>query len=192
MNKVEHLKIRMKKGSESAWNYILQKGVFFPAKSGMSVREFLNVSLAFDDDFIDSTVRTIFLNNSPVDDIDDAFLKEGDRMALGSAMPGLVGIVMGRDNPFKSFRSDISAHAEEKTDDRQPISISMKIFSVLAVKSGADLLKRGVSIDAQVLSAFLSEKIGDIVAIDGMDQDGLLERLSDTRDNISLQATFSK
>ena len=116
------LNIHMKTESISGWNFLLQKGFTLQGHAGMSVRAFLQESLGYENCLIDESVRTIFLNSSPVDDIDGAHLKEGDRVALGSAMPGLVGICMGRDNPYKDFRSDISVKEENIAESAVQIS----------------------------------------------------------------------
>jgi len=173
-----------------SWYYPLQRGVCMDGMSGMSVREFLHEVLRFDDAYIEGTVRTIFLNNSPVDNIDETHLKDGDRMALGSAMPGLVGIVMGRDNPFKSFRSDISAKDGGQAADRRPITVSVKLFSTLAVESGAAILKRGVSVDARLLADFLADKTDSIIEIDGMDGEAFVASLRERDGNVPVCVEF--
>ncbi|WP_229593702.1 hypothetical protein [Pseudodesulfovibrio sediminis] len=167
----------MNKDALSAWYYVLQKGFALQGYSGMSVRNFFLHVLQYEEGFIEESVRTIFLNNSPVDDIDSVFLKEGDRMALGSAMPGLVGIVMGRDNPFKSFRSDISVHDAQADGADIPITISMKIFSTLAVETGRALLERGLDVDAEILAAFLHENKQHINSVNNMSGQEFVDKL---------------
>lgn len=172
------------------WNYILQKGFALDGVSGTSVREFLHEGLGFDDGFIDSTVRTIFLNNSPVDDLDHTYIKNGDRMALGSAMPGLVGIVMGRDNFYKSFRSGIEVKDHSRVD-AAPARLAMKVFSTLAVESGRGLLARGILVDAAVLAEFLRGKKAQIVEAGGLDADGFLARLDSLSGDVAIRVTFA-
>jgi hypothetical protein len=172
------------------WNYILQKGFALHGVSGTSVRQFLHEALGFDDEFIDSTVRTIFLNNSPVDDLDHTYIKDGDRMALGSAMPGLVGIVMGRDNFYKSFRSGIEVKDHSRAD-AAPARLDMKVFSTLAVESGRGLLARGILVDAAVLAAFLREKKAQIIEAGGLNADGFLARLDGMDGDVPIRVTFA-
>lgn len=157
-NNIESIEIPMDQAAVSDWNYLLQKGFALKGMSGMSVREFLHQQLEFDDEFIESEVRTVFLNFSPVDNLDETHIKDGDKMALGSAMPGLVGIVMGRDNFYKSFRSGIAAKADEAGAEQVPVTLSVKVFSTLAVASGRKILERGILIDAAVLATFLKGK----------------------------------
>lgn len=159
MNNASHMTIRMKIDSRTAWNTLLQRGFYLSGPAGKSVREFLVKAFNYEDCFIDETVRTVFLNSSPVDDINTAHVKEGDRLALGSAMPGLVGICMGRDNPYKEFRSGIACHADEADDSSGgTIRVFAKIFSSLAVETGEDILRRGIEVNASHLANLLEEQ----------------------------------
>lgn len=149
----------MQSESRSAWNFILQKGFWVVGPEGKSVRDFLKITLGFDDTILDERVRTIFVNNSPVDSIDTVYVEDGAKLALGGAMPGLVGIVMGRDNPYKNFRSGISCHETEATmKGVQRVRVFLKVFSTLAVETGSDILARGIELKANVLKDFLVQK----------------------------------
>ena len=191
MNNIAYMDIFVKADAGRGWFHPLQKGLFLEGVSGMSVRNFLNDALEFDNDFIEGSVRTIFLNNSPVDSIDETYLKDGDRLALGSAMPGLVGIVMGRDNPFKSFRSDISAQDGGQETERKPIRVSVKLFSSLAVETRDAILGRGVVMDALMLADFLEDKTDSVVDADGMDGAALVAFLRERGGTVAIRVTFT-
>lgn len=171
MSNAKCLTIRMAAASRTAWNFLLQKGFYLTSNSGMTIRQFLVETVGYENCFIDETVRTVFLNSSPVDDIDAAHVKDGDRIALGSAMPGLVGICMGRDNPYKSFRSDIACEGEDGTGSGvESIRVFVKVFSTLAVETGEAILRQGI--EARVVDlAKLFEEQADLL-IDG-DIEGL-------------------
>jgi len=170
MNNVARLTVKMKSDAIGSWNLLLQKGFYKTGPAGLTVREFLMTVLGYDSDFIDESVRTIFLNYSPVDDIDDTRVKDGDKLSLGSAMPGLVGIVMGRDNPFKSFREDITCHesgADE--EDVKDVRVFMKIFSTLAVGTGTDVLACGIETTAGEVRQIIEQQKAHLHSIDGLD-----------------------
>ncbi|WP_281762403.1 hypothetical protein [Pseudodesulfovibrio nedwellii] len=190
MNNVSFLTIQMMSRAASGWNFLLQKGFFLQGTSRMSVRNLLHDVLGYEDNFIEQTVRTIFRNNRPVDDIDNVFIKDGDRLALGGAMPGIVGIVMGRDNPYKSFRSDISVQKEVKARNIEPITISMKIFSTLAVETGIDVLGRGILVESLTLADFLEEKSDLIIEADGKKGKELVEYIRTMKDKIGIRVIF--
>lgn len=170
MNKVTCLNIRMAPEARPAWNFILQKGFFLRAQSGMTVRQFLAEVLGYENSFIDETVRTIFLNNSPVDDISSVHIKDEDKVSIGAAMPGLVGIVMGRDNPYKEFRSGIACNSND--GDLQPeneIRIFTKVFSVLVTKTGADILARGIEVGCDELREIVETNRDHLIAAEGLE-----------------------
>lgn len=180
MNEIASLKIRMNSRSRTAWNTLLQKGFYLEGTQGVSVREFMTVTVGYDDCMIEEVVRTVFLNNSPVDNIDEALIKDGDRMALGSAMPGLVGICMGRDNPYKSFRSGIASHGDGDADvTKEPAKVFIKVFSNLAVDTGADLLGRGIEVEAVKVADLFAYQAENIVDDGGFNklQGGPEERI---------------
>lgn len=188
-SKTGPLLISMIETSVSGWNYLLQKGFYLEGVAGMSVRMFLRQALGFEDDYIDGTVRTVFLNNSPVDDIDATYIKDGDRMALGSAMPGLVGIVMGRDNFYKSFRSGIEVKEEGRADS-SPAVLSVKVFATLAVESGRAILERGILADPATLAEFLRGKKEQIREADGGDADTFIDRLETMTGKVAVRLVF--
>jgi len=171
MNNVACLNIRMTREALPAWNFILQKGFFLRAHSGMTVRQFLVEILGYDNSFIDEIVRTIFLNSSPVDDISTVHIDDGDRVAIGGAMPGLVGIVMGRDNPYKEFRSGIACNSNEA--DLVPensIRIFTKIFSTIVTRTGTDILARGIEVSCEDLMKIMENNKAHLLDGDGLDE----------------------
>ncbi len=164
MNNNAGLNLKMKSESRIAWNTLLQKGFYLIGQSGMTVRQFMIEIVGYTDSQIEEEVRTVFLNFSPVDDIDTAYVKNDDRLAMGSPMPGLVGICMGRDNPYKSFRSGIDTQNEEGGEQfGDPIRVFIKVFSTLAVDTGADLLKSGILVNADLLTTLLAEQKENLI-----------------------------
>lgn len=170
MNDVARLTVRMKSGAIGGWNLLLQKGFYKTGPAGLTVREFIMSVLGYESDYIDESVRTIFLNYSPVDDIDEARVNDGDKLSLGSAMPGLVGIVMGRDNPFKSFREGITCHDSEiGSEDVETVRVFMKIFSTLAVETGVAILACGIESTAGDVRIVLGNYKAHLLEEDGLE-----------------------
>ena len=179
--------VRMRPGNDAALCFLLQKGFWAEAFAGMSVREFLHETLGYDDPFIESDVRTIFLNSSPVDDIDGARLADGDVIALGSAMPGLVGICMGRETLVSGFRSGISPKERALSGDHASITVRTKIFSTLAAATGRAILDRGILIDAAQLHEFLSQRAQAVESIDDGPSGQGLDRLAELGGRVFLR-----
>jgi hypothetical protein len=134
---------------------LLQKGVFLRGRSGISIREFLEHHVGMDAEYIEKDVRTIFLNSAPVDDIDTIKVDDGDVLSLSAAMPGLVGIAMGRNTLVSGFRSDISAKAKD-VDDGDAF-VLVKLFNLVARDAGSSLLQRGVWVPAKLLAEVLPQ-----------------------------------
>lgn len=188
---VAELKLEMRSGARLAFNTLLQRGFYLTGPDGLSVREFLRRVVGYDDECIDGQVRTIFLNSSPMDGIDETHVKDGDRLSLGSAMPGLVGICMGRDNPYKSFRSDLSCDKDEEVGKGGTVRVMVKVFSVLAVDTGADILAAGIEMDGKVLADLLEKEAGNFVACAGKSAQETIAFLRSEAGTVKVAVVFS-
>lgn len=127
---------------------LLQKGVAIHATSGMSVREFMVEVIGLSPDYAESRVRAIFVNGSPVDDIDGVKIKDGDVVSLSGALPGICGIAMSRDTVISGFRSDISAKPSDAIRKGDAL-VHVKLFNLVASEAGATLLEKGVIAEAE-------------------------------------------
>ena len=155
------------------------------------MRGFLHRVVGYDDACIDGQVRTIFLNSSPMDGIDETHVRDGDRLSLGSAMPGLVGICMGRDNPYKSFRSDIACEKDEETEGGETVRVFVKVFSVLAVDTGADILAAGIEVDRSVLADLLEKETANYVSCEGKSAGEMIADLRSDAGTVKVAVSFS-
>ncbi|NDV25393.1 hypothetical protein [Desulfovibrio sp. JC010] len=135
---------------------LLQKGVFIHATSGMSVRDFMVETIGLDPDYAETRVRAIFVNGSPVDDIDGVKINDGDEVSLSGALPGISGIAMCRDTPIGAFRSDISAQSSDAVRSGDA-KIYLKLFNLIAQEAGKTLLQKGVIALAEDVRAYLKE-----------------------------------
>ncbi|WP_419788134.1 hypothetical protein [Pseudodesulfovibrio sp.] len=184
------LELTMCGSARTGFNTLLQRGFYMTCRAGMSVREFMREVLGYDDLLIDNDVRTVFLNSSPLDGLDTTHLQDGDRLALGSAMPGLVGICMGRDNPYREFRSSIGLVRHDAVETGEIIRVFVKIFSVLAVDTGADILQRGIETEREPLIALL-KKGGDNLLSEGeAGAAEILDSLRRGKGTVRLQVRF--
>jgi hypothetical protein len=126
---------------------LLQAGAGLRCRVGLSARVFMREVLGLDDAYIEGTVSTVFLDSEPVDDIDAAMVRDGSRLALSAAMPGLVGAVMRRNSPYASFREGIS-HGREAASPTDAAGeegfVIVKLFNSVMRDRGPALLARGV------------------------------------------------
>lgn len=154
-----------------------QAGVWVAARPGESLRDFMAASLGFPAAYIEGSVSTVFLDASPVDDIDAAVVRPGCLIALSGAMPGLVGAVMRRRSPYASFRKAIShsggadapfnrpageeaAAGDAARGDRvpggreEPCLVRLKLFNAVLRDMGGIVLERGAWIESARAGAF--------------------------------------
>jgi hypothetical protein len=130
------------------------------ARVGCSVRRFLREQIGLSPETIE-TIQSIFLDGSPVDDLDSAIIRDGSSLALSAAMPGLVGATMRRGGAYSSFRSTIT-YREAGT---QCVSgegfVRMKLFNLLMAELGPGFLKKGIFVRSSDLVDFLAGQPGD-------------------------------
>ena len=135
---------------------LLQRGVTMQATVGCSLQELLCQQLGIPADYVAGRITTIFLNNSPVDDL-EAKVEEGARIALSAAMPGLVGAVMRRSGFYAALRQGIT-HAENSGMTKEGSgTVRMKLFNLLLPEIGPLFLAHGVLMQKEELEGLLGE-----------------------------------
>jgi hypothetical protein len=132
----------------------LMAGVDVEIMAGRSVRETMR-ELGLTDEESRTLVRTVFLDGRPVDDFDATSVAAGASLALGAAMPGLVGAVLRSGSPFSVFREDISAGAGQAAP-ATPGRIKLKVFNLVAEALMPRLLARGICLEASRLERHLA------------------------------------
>jgi hypothetical protein len=90
---------------------ILREGVAVSLRPGLSLRQTMVQDLGFCPECVEERVQTVFLDGSPVDDIDADQARQGCTLALAGALPGVAGIAMRRDSPVGVFREGIAHDA---------------------------------------------------------------------------------
>lgn len=150
-------RIRLVKGGAAGWATLLQEGFQVGMVAGESVRDLLMRELALEGEYVETCVRTVFLNGKPVDDIDAATVANGDVMSLSAALPGAAGICMRRDSPYAALRGDITFGREEGDGAGKSIGqrglIEVKLFNQVLMDRGPRFLEQGVVIPWKRLRA---------------------------------------
>ncbi len=140
---------------------IAQDGIFLEARAGCSLRAFLSGECCISPEYIDNRISTIFLDSSPVDDIDSAMIKDGSIIALSAAMPGLVGAAMRRGGAYAAIRSSIT-HAEKEEYCRQgTVIVRLKLFNMVLKELGPGFFEKGVYVKCHDLARSLAEQTDD-------------------------------
>ncbi|MFP4477020.1 MAG: hypothetical protein ACLFOY_15780 [Desulfatibacillaceae bacterium] len=133
---------------------LLQRGVRVRARVGVPVRVFLTRELGIDPGYVEDAIQTVFLDGSPVDDIDAATVPDGARLALAASMPGLVGISMRRNSPGSFIRSGISHRAAPAGDEEKEGLVLVCLYNLVQRDLARDFLERGFFLEASMLAEF--------------------------------------
>ncbi len=133
---------------------LMQKGCYVKVECGKTMRDILCRQFGISPEYVRVDIKVMFLDYSPVDDIDTAVIKDGATLALSAAMPGLVGAAMRKDG-LSWMRSSITYHEDENKLQEQPGLIQLKLFNQVMADLGESFLKRGVYIKSRYLLGFL-------------------------------------
>jgi hypothetical protein len=138
----------------SRFEALFQRGVAVRA-CARSVLGFLVDEVGLTPEYVRDRITTVFLDGQVVDALDDAVLREGSRLALSAAMPGLVGATLRRSGPYAAMRAEITRRPEHEPDarTRAPVVIQVKLFNMLIHEVGPALLVRGVLLERDALGA---------------------------------------
>jgi hypothetical protein len=171
--KESHLKLTFPIGESPGFSWLLQCGFVVKAGSCGSVRRFLRDEMNLNTDFIENVIQSIFLDGKPVDDLDQARVKDGCTLALSAAMPGLVGATMRRGGYYAALRSGISYKENNVFESSHAGFVTVKLFNLVASELESALMKQGIRVRAEALEEFLkSRPVGfwtrlESIALDG-------------------------
>lgn len=139
---------------------LLQSGFYMKVPTGKSLRDIL-LYCGFANDFINSSIKTIFLNSQPVDNIDRTCISEGDVVGLSGSMPGLVGATLRSGSHLAAYRRNISLNPEEPLENNTEGLIQIRVFNVVLKEAGEFLLDRGVFVERELLMEFFRDRNKD-------------------------------
>jgi len=142
-------------------------GVEMPLPGAMSVNCWLTRELGLDPEYVAREIGAAFLDGRPLDDFDTAELRPGAILALGAAVPGLVGISLNRGSPLACFRHDISQATTGTgmaAGQGSAGMVRLKLFNFPARALAAGLVSRGVVVTAGVLSQWSAQNAEELRA----------------------------
>lgn len=124
---------------------------------GKGIYDFLFFELELDNDFIENKIGTIFMDGMPVDDLFSTKIKHNSRIALSSAMPGLVGAILRRGSPYAIMRENITYKCTQEDCSTNGF-VSLKLFNLLIDEIGRKILQKGVFLLASVIRDYILKK----------------------------------
>ncbi|MBI5484721.1 MAG: hypothetical protein HY888_09705 [Deltaproteobacteria bacterium] len=134
---------------------LLQSGVTVPSIVGCTLKSLLCDQFAIPADYVTDRITTVFLDNRPVDNLEQAIIQDGSRVTLSAAMPGLVGATMRRGGYYAALRRGISHAAGNVTASGTRGTIRMKLFNLLLAELGPLVLAHGLILKRDELDELL-------------------------------------
>ncbi|BBD09468.1 hypothetical protein [Desulfovibrio ferrophilus] len=135
-------------GFARAWALALHDGFLLRVPGAMSVMDLLTEFVGLDASYVDDRIRAIFLDGHPVDDLDAAPVGNGNELSLSSAMPGVAGITMGRNNAIAVYREGITFQCDGDCDERAGL-IRVRLFNFIARETAPQFMALGVGLDGR-------------------------------------------
>ncbi|HDQ40108.1 MAG TPA: hypothetical protein ENN39_03665 [Desulfonatronum sp.] len=139
------------------FSVLLQGGFEMLLPRPCTVREFICGLVGVSEDYAQKHIQTIFVDGKAIDDLNEAMLGPGSRLALSAALPGLVGATMRRGGFYSRLREGITHHAdtESATDIDKPFLLQVRLFNAVGRDLAENFLEFGVIVPARTLKTFL-------------------------------------
>ena len=152
------LNLSLAETSVSRFFPLLGEGILVKGPGGGTVEDFLQKTAGVSPAYLKDRVQTVFLNGKALDDFKTASVGDGATLALSAAMPGLAGAVLRRGGFYAAMRRQISHDVDDSTPADQEITITLKLFNLVARDLGPGLLERGILIPAGQLKDFIERQ----------------------------------
>jgi hypothetical protein len=133
---------------------ILQQGIAKNINPGCTLKQLLCDQFNISPNYIETRIKTAFLNQKPVDNYDSAIVHDKDTLALSGAMPGLVGATFRKNSILSAFRRNISYRdfvAKKDASQNGNGKITIKLFNLLVNEIGPGLLESGILFQSEQL-----------------------------------------
>jgi hypothetical protein len=135
---------------------LLQSGIEIQTSAGTDIGSFLGDLQGFTPEYLASSVETIFLNGTPVDNLQQPISGEEPVLAISAAMPGLAGAIFRKNSIHSALRSD--TESLESFRNSTTLSVTLKLFNSIAKERGEELLHSGIHIKTTKFMTFLEKR----------------------------------
>lgn len=149
--------VTVEQNNFSFYTTLLQSGIDIKTSRDQTMVDFLNNLPGFTLDFISTKIETIFLNGTPVDDLDAVFTGESPVLAISASMPGLAGAIFRRNSFHTALRSDIKKQVTPQCR-KEDITVTLKLFNTIALARGEELLRKGVTLTSKNVLTTLTKR----------------------------------
>ncbi len=135
---------------------LLQSGIFLRAEQGTEISALLTTLPGFSLDYINNRVETVFVNGLPADNMEQKLYGETAVLALSAAMPGLAGAIFRKGGVHASLRTGTATGFPAADRANTPVLVRLKLFNLIAIERGVQLLADGCTLTAATLLKFLN------------------------------------
>ena len=138
---------------------LLGGGFLRAVRPELSMQAFLQGAAGIAASYLADRVQTLFLDGRAVDDPESAVVSDGSVVSLSAAMPGLAGAVLRRSGRYAAMRRPISHEtAGRAADERARITVTLKLFNLIARELGPAFLAQGIRVESAALKDFLEHQ----------------------------------
>ena len=153
-----HLRIGIDAAYIPIFFELLRNGFSADLTVGCDLEHLLCNQLDIAPDYLYSRVQTVFLNNSPLDDLASTSVPDGAVISLSAAMPGLNGAMMRKGGPLAELRRSISHSPDEASLQPFPGRVTLKLFNLVAQELGSHFLSRGIVVNSKGLDELFNRQ----------------------------------
>lgn len=166
-------RLRLDMSCPADLSVLLQASFGLPVPGSLSVAEFLAGWLDLPEETV-TKVQSVFLNGSPVDDLETAMLDPDCTLALSAALPGLLGATLRRAGYYARLRESISyGRKADPATDHGPFVLRMRLLNMTGRDLAACVLDKGVVLLRDELRTFFARQpAGFWDGINGLELDG--------------------
>ena len=135
---------------------LLQSGFALKLAAGSDIKSFLCRQVGLSEDYFAERIQTLFLDGRPVDDAATAHIRDGSRLALSAAMPGVAGALFRNGGRYSAMRKGISYREQDVMSDEEAGWVTIKLFNLVLKELGPFFLAKGLRLDGKTVRDFFS------------------------------------
>jgi hypothetical protein len=136
---------------------LLQSGFALKLAAGSDIKSFLCRQVGLPEDYFAERIQTLFLDGRPVDDAATAQIRDGSRLALSAAMPGVAGALFRKGGRYSAMRKGISYRQQDVMPDEEAGWVTIKLFNLVLKELGPFFLAKGVRLDGKTVLDFFGQ-----------------------------------
>jgi hypothetical protein len=154
--KTDRLTIRVAEALIPKFFRLIQSGFMVKALTGVTIKAFLCGQFGLSEEYFEERIQTLFLDSKPVDDAATARIRDGSRLALSAAMPGVAGALFRKGGRYSAMRNDISYRTQDDMPGEEAGWVTIKLFNLVLKELGPFFLAKGVWIGETALQDFFN------------------------------------